>query len=168
MKYHLCSGFFGRGKSRHMAMPPPAPTCPCPPGTTGHCGWQPLLLGSSFLRGFTQRRSIHSGPWPCSPFLRQNQISSLLVRPVLTSMVSLGVFPPFLCGRTGRRSLRSHSPAAVLHWGDWRPRGGGPEEKYWDQVGARRVLRCHPFPHRHLSTTHLLSSHHQIEESPPL
>lgn len=82
-------------------------------------------------------------------------------------MVSLGVFPPFLCGRTGRQSLRAHSHAAVLHWGDRRPRGGGPGEKYWDQVGARRMLRCHPFPHRHLSTTHLLSSHTKLRKGLP-
>ena len=62
--------------------------------------------------------------------------------------------------------LETRKPPAVLPWADWRPWAAGPEKR-WDPVGARGMLCSHPLPPWHLSTTHLLSRCHQIEESSP-
>lgn len=60
----------------------------------------------------------------------------------------------------------TRKPLAVLPWADWRPWAAGPEKR-WNPVGARGMLCSRPLPPWHLSTTHLLSSCHQIVESSP-
>lgn len=100
MKYHLYSGFSGNSRPKHTLMPPPTLTRPSPPGAAGRQGGHPPQWESSLLRGLPLLGSTQPGGRPCSASMMHNQLRLSLVRPPVKSMITLGIFPPFLCRRT--------------------------------------------------------------------
>ena len=55
---------------------------------------------SSLLRGLPLLGSTQPGGRPRSASMTHNQLRLSLVRPPVKSMITLGIFPPFLCRRT--------------------------------------------------------------------
>lgn len=145
-----------------------ASSCSNSPSSTRHSrtpGWSPQQWESGLLRGLPLLGSIQPGGRPRSTSMTQNQLRLSLMRPPVKSKVTLGIFPPFLCRRMDAEA-RDQEATGFLLWVDWRPWAAGPEKR-WDPVGASGMLCSHPLPPWRLSTTHLLSSCHQIEERSP-